>query len=76
MEMAPGERCEIIMDLEKDTSAQLLTIFEDDLEAEGIIDNVLDTFNLSKPDLPEPSLTLIVDSNLPVNTTSIPEKLK
>lgn len=75
MEMAPGERCEIIVDMAKTDSAELLTIFEDEFEAESVVDNLLSLFNLFNPPLPEPSLTLIVDRSLDAHTAPIPRKL-
>ena len=77
MEMAPGERCEIIVDLSDGKPANLLTLFEDefDEDEEGLVNNVLSLFN--KPELPqaEPSLTLEVDSTLPAHTAPLPDRL-
>ncbi|MCY6382729.1 multicopper oxidase domain-containing protein [Hoeflea prorocentri] len=76
MEMSPGERCEIIVDLADGGSAELLTLFEDEIEdAEGIVGSLLDKFSLSKTPQPEPSLTLIVDRTLPAHTAPLPDKL-
>ena len=75
MEMAPGERCEIIVDLADGNPAELLTIFEDEFEAEGFVDIALSLFNLFSPPLPPPSLTLVVDHNLNAHTAAIPEQL-
>ena len=75
MEMAPGERCEIIVDLADGNPAELLTIFEDEFEAEGLIDIALSLVNLFSPPLPPPSLTLVVDHNLKAHTAAIPEQL-
>ena len=75
MEMAPGERCEIIVDMADGEPAELLTIFEDEFEPEGIIDTLLSAVNLFNPPLPQPSLTLLVDSSLPAHTAPIPERL-
>ena len=75
MEMAPGERCEIIVDLSDGLTAELLTIFEDEYEADGIVEGVLEFLNLFSPPLPEPSLVLRVDPGLPANTAAIPERL-
>ncbi|MCG8017653.1 MAG: multicopper oxidase domain-containing protein [Candidatus Thiodiazotropha sp. 'RUGA'] len=75
MEMAPGERCEIIIDMTETDSAELLTIFEDEYEGEGVVDTILRVFNLFNPPLPNPSLTLIVDHSLDGHTAPIPQKL-
>ena len=75
MEMAPGERCEIIVDLADGKPAELLTIFEDEFEAEGFVDIALNLVNLFSPPLPPPSLTLVVDHNLPAHTASLPNQL-
>ena len=77
MEMSPGERCEIIVDLSDGKAAELLTLFEDefDEDEEGIIGGLLDLSGLTEKPLPEPSLTLNVDSTLPAHTAPLPEKL-
>ncbi len=81
MEMAPGERCEIIVDMVDGNPAELLTLFEDEFEDEdgddagGIFNRLLSLVNFSSPILPQPSLTLVVDDTLPSHTTPIPEKL-
>ena len=77
MEMSPGERCEIIVDLSDGKPAELLTLFEDefDEDEEGIISGLLDLSGLSEKPLPPPSLTLNVDSTLPAHTAPLPDKL-
>ncbi len=76
MEMSPGERCEIIVDLEDSNPASLLTLFEDEFEdEEGIVANVLSLFDQTETPLPDPSLILVPDKDLPANTESLPEKL-
>ncbi|MEM7044734.1 MAG: multicopper oxidase domain-containing protein [Pseudomonadota bacterium] len=77
MEMSPGERCEIIVDLSDGNPAELLTLFEDDFDEdeEGIISGLLDLSGLTEKPLPKPSLTLNVDPTLPANTAPLPEKL-
>ncbi len=77
MEMSPGERCEIIVDLSDGNSAELLTLFEDEFDddEEGIASSLLDLLGRSKKTLPQPSLTLKVDSTLPAHTAPLPEKL-
>ena len=75
MEMAPGERCEIIVDLADGLTAKLLTIFEDEYEADGLVESVLELFGLFSPPLPAPSLILHVDRNLPANTAELPGRL-
>jgi len=77
MEMAPGERCEIVVDLTDGKPADLLTLFEDefDEDEEGIINNVISLFSESDKPLPPPSLTLEVDSTLKAHTAPLPDKL-
>lgn len=75
MEMVPGERCEIIVDLSDCKPAELLTIFEEEFEPEGLVDTLLDNLNLFAPPLPEPSLALVVDRSLPAHTADLPEQL-
>ena len=76
MEMSPGERCEIIVDLEDAKPASLLTLFEDEFEdEEGVVENILALFDKTETPLPEPSLILIPDSNLPAHTEPLPQKL-
>ncbi len=77
MEMSPGERCEIIVDLSEDTSAELLTLFEDDIDAEGegIVSGLAGL--LTAPDKSEApaSLLLKVDRTLVAHTAPVPERL-
>ncbi|MEM7462227.1 MAG: multicopper oxidase domain-containing protein [Pseudomonadota bacterium] len=77
MEMSPGERCEIVVDLSDNGSAELLTLFEDefDAEEEGIISGMLSNFALSGKSVPQPSLSLVVDNTLPAHNEPLPEKL-
>ncbi len=77
MEMSPGERCEIIVDLSDGNSAELLTLFEDEFDddGEGIVSRLLDLSGLTEKPLPQPSLTLKVDSTLSAHTAPLPEKL-
>ncbi len=77
MEMSPGERCEIIVDLADGNSAELLTLFEDEFddEEEGIVTGLLDRFLRSEQPAPKPSLILIADRTLPAQTAPLPEKL-
>ena len=75
MEMAPGERCEIIVDLADAKPAHLLTLFEDIFEeGEGLIGYLTDLFK-SDPPLPAPALTLIPDSTLIAHTDPLPQQL-
>ena len=75
MEMAPGERCEIIVDMSDAEPAGLWTLFEDEFdEEEGIISGFLGLFKGSK-ELPGPSLNLVVDTTLSGNTAPLPERL-
>ena len=76
MEMAPGERCEIVVDMANGKPAGLLTLFEDEFDdEEGLIGGLVNLFNQSGKDLPPPSLTLVVDQSLPAHTASLPEQL-
>jgi len=77
MEMAPGERCEIIVDLSDGASAGLLTLFEDewDEEGEGILSGLMNLFGGGDKPLPPPTLTLVPDPELPANTAALPETL-
>ena len=77
MEMSPGERCEIIVDLADGNTAELLTLFEDDLDEDGlgIIDNLLDALGTAGKPPAGQSLTLKVDPNLKANTAPLPPML-
>lgn len=77
MEMSPGERCEIIVDLSDGKPAELLTLFEDefDEDEEGIVSSLRDLMGQSEKPLPPPSLTLQADRRLSANTAPLPEKL-
>ncbi|MEM7288833.1 MAG: multicopper oxidase domain-containing protein [Pseudomonadota bacterium] len=74
MEMSPGERCEIIVDMADGATAELLTLFEDELE-EGVLENLLTSVFESANSKPQPSLTLKVDGSLPAETAPLPGKL-
>ena len=77
MEMSPGERCEIVVDLADGKSAGLLTLFEDEFDdtEEGTVSNLADLIARSGKTTPQPSLTLMVDGTLPAHTAPLPEKL-
>ena len=76
MEMSPGERCEIVVDMADGKSAGLLTLFEDEFEEEeGLVGSLLGLFDRSERDLPPPSLTLVVDRSLSAHTAPLPEQL-
>ena len=75
MEMSPGERCEIIVDLEDSKPASLLTLFENEFEdEEGLVEKLFGLLDTENP-IPEPSLTLIPDSNLSAHTDPLPREL-
>ncbi len=74
MEMSPGERCEIVVDLADGNAAELLTLFEDEFE-EGIVGSVLNKLIGSQNTKPQPALTLNVDATLPAHTTPLPATL-
>ena len=77
MEMSPGERCEIVIDMADGKPTGLLTLFEDEFDddEEGILGSLPNLFDRSEGALPSPSLTLIVDSALAANTAPLPEQL-
>ncbi len=76
MEMSPGERCEIVVDMADGKPAGLQTLFEDEFdEEEGLVGSLLALFDRSGRELPPPSLTLIVDKTLPAHTAPLPEQL-
>ena len=76
MEMAPGERCEIIVDLSDGQPADLLTLFEDEVDegGAGIITNLLGLLGQSETRA-QAALTLEVDPSLEANTAPLPERL-
>ena len=71
MEMSPGERCEIVVNLADGKPAELLTVFED--EEDSISGMLLNLVGLA--DKPTPALTLMVDNTLPAQTAPLPDKL-
>ncbi len=77
MEMSPGERCEIVVDMTDGKPAGLLTLFEDEFDddEESLVGRLLGLFDRSERDLPPPSLTLVVDRTLPAHTAPLPEQL-
>ena len=77
MEMSPGERCEIVVDMTDGNPAGLLTLFEDEFDddEESLVGRLLGLFDRSERDLPPPSLTLVVDRTLPAHTAPLPEHL-
>lgn len=77
MEMGPGERCEIIVDMLDGATAQLLARFEDDVEAEeeDIAGAALQYLGLADSPPRLPSLTLQVDAALPAHTAPLPQKM-
>ncbi len=77
MEMSPGERCEIVIDMADGRPAGLLTLFEDEFDddEEGILGSLSSPLDRSEAALPSPSLTLIVDNALAANTAPLPERM-
>lgn len=77
MEMAPGERCEIIVDMSDGRPADLIAAFEDEIDAaeEGMVNNVLNLFRGSEKRLPAPALSLRVDRSLTPHTAPLPRTL-
>lgn len=75
MEMAPGERAEIVVDLADGQPGELLTLFEDEFEDEGIISSLLSRLRRSANGMPPSSLTLKVDKSLEAHTAPLPEQM-
>ena len=77
MEMSPGERCEIVIDMADGKPAELLALFEDEFDddEEGILGGLSDFTARSERTLPPPSLNLVVDNALPANTAPLPERM-
>ncbi len=77
MEMSPGERCEIVVDLSDGKDANLLTLFEDEVDEgeDGVISNLFAFLGTSELPDAEPSLTLQVDASLTPHTAPLPDKL-
>ena len=77
MEMSPGERCEIVVDLSDGRSAELLTFFEDEIDEdeEGMFSGLLNFLNISEAPQPNSSLALEVDTMLLAQTAPLPERL-
>ncbi|WP_298985411.1 hypothetical protein [uncultured Roseibium sp.] len=65
MEMSPGERCEIVVDLSDRASAELLVIFEDEIDAEeeGLISGLQSIFNETNVPATKWSLKLHADED-------------
>lgn len=74
MEMSPGERCEIIVDMADGAPVELLTIFEDDVDEEGE-GTFTGTLAANDPDLSKFSLALQVDLSLIPNTAPLPDNM-
>ena len=77
MEMSPGERCEVVIDMADGKPAGLLTLFEDEFDddEEGVLDSLANLFDRFESAPPSPSLTLVVDNSLEANTEPLPERL-
>ena len=77
MEMAPGERCEIVVDMADGHSAELLTLFEDDFDddVEDIFRSLPEMFGRAGNSMPSASLTLTVDRTLPAQTAPLPDRM-
>ncbi|MTI08447.1 multicopper oxidase domain-containing protein [Curvivirga aplysinae] len=77
MEMSPGERCEIIVDLSDGKEADLLTLFEDvfDEEGEGIATTLQNIFKKDTSSNQNHSLKLVVDKSLNANLAPLPERM-
>ena len=78
MEMVPGERCEIVVDMSDGKPAGLLTLFEDQIDEDedgGAMEDMQNFFAGAEAPPRIPSLTLKVDRALPAHTAPLPEKL-
>lgn len=77
MEMSPGERCEVIVDMADGHPAELLTLFEDEFDGldEDILENLWNLLAQRETPAPNPSLTLTVSKELPAHTDPLPEQL-
>ncbi len=77
MEMSPAERCEIVVDLSDGTAAELLTLFEDEVDedGEGIVSGLLDRLIGSETPAQRPSLTLKVDRSLSPHLAPLPDRM-
>ena len=77
MEMAPGERCEIVVDLSDGQPAELLTVFEDqfDDDDEGFVSGFRNLLAGPVDRRPQPALTLQPDPGLPAHRAPLPASL-
>lgn len=77
LEIAPGERCEIIVDMSDGQPAGLLTLFEDEFDddEEGVLSGLLNFFNPKEKPLPPAALLLETDKTLEAHQEPLPEKL-
>jgi len=73
MEMGPGERCEIIVDLSDGKPAKLHTLFEDVYETDGPLGGLFQ--RMFRPELPTPTLSLVPDPGLVGHTDPLPTSL-
>ena len=74
IEISPGERCEIIVDMADGQGAELLTLFEDVIDVEDG-DEEIDLTRLPAALREGASLALRVDVSLPAQTAPLPETL-
>ena len=75
MEMSPGERCEIIVDLLDGNNADLLMLFEDVIDDEGDGTSQIDLSRYPSNLLAESRLSLRVDHSLSAETAPLPDTL-
>ncbi|MEM6623826.1 MAG: multicopper oxidase domain-containing protein [Pseudomonadota bacterium] len=75
MEMSPGERCEIIVDMSDGTDADLLMLFEDLIDDEGDGTSEIDLSRYPAALLAASTLTLQVDPSLAAQRAPLPETL-
>lgn len=74
MEIAPGERCEIILDMADGNTAEMLMLFEDVIDVEDG-DEEIDLSRLPAAVREGASLMLQVDTSLPAQTAPLPQNL-
>lgn len=77
MEMSPGERCEVVVDLSDGASAELLVFFEDEIDAEeeGLISGLQNIFSETNAPSTKWSLKLNVDQALVAHKAPLPDVL-
>lgn len=75
MEMSPGERCEIVVDLSDGRTVDMLMLFEDLIDEEGDGADAIDLTRFSSSVLSASALTLRVEASLTAHMAPLPENL-